>query len=100
MQDEDIIKEFGLENFSKEEQANLIKQVGETLKIRVGMKLADVMSDDQLEQFQTVMDSGNEEEANKWLAANVPNYVQLVADEMKAIKSEIKQTLDAVNEPS
>jgi len=97
MQDEDIIKEFGLENFSSEEQAEFIKDIGENLKLRVGMKFAEIMSDDQLEQFQAVMDSDDDEAATKWLVANVPNYAQLVADEMQAIKSEIQHTVDEVN---
>lgn len=98
MRDEDLIKEFGLESFSKEDQDKMIQQIGENLKLRVGMKFAEIMSDEQLEQFQDVMDKDNETEATKWLATNIPNYPQLVANEIQAIKDEVHSTIKHVDE--
>jgi hypothetical protein len=56
------------------------------------MKLAENMSDAQLDEFEKLMDSGNEAGALTWLETNVPNYKEVVASELEVLKAEIKQT--------
>jgi len=60
------------------------------------MKLAENMSDAQLNEFEQLMDNGNEAGALTWLETNVPNYKDVVASELEALKAEIKATAPAI----
>jgi hypothetical protein len=55
------------------------------------MKLAEQMTDAQLDEFEGFIDRNDEAGALKWLETNFPDYKQVVADELEKLKSEIKQ---------
>ncbi|MCA9344431.1 hypothetical protein KC946_01210 [Candidatus Saccharibacteria bacterium] len=54
------------------------------------MKLAQQMSNDQLNEFEKLIDQNNEAGALKWLETNFPDYKQVVASELESLKTEIK----------
>jgi succinate dehydrogenase flavin-adding protein (antitoxin of CptAB toxin-antitoxin module) len=54
------------------------------------MKLAEKMTDSQLDEFEKYIDSNDEAGALKWLETNFPNYKDVVAEELEKLKSEIK----------
>ena len=63
----------------------------ETLEMRVGMRLASNMSEEQLTEFETLMNNQDDSGALKWLETNFPNYKQVVTEELDKLKEEIKQ---------
>jgi hypothetical protein len=69
----------------------MLAHIYETLEMRVGMKLAEQMSDEQLDEFEQFIDRNDEAGALKWLETNFPNYKQVVADELEKLKAEIRQ---------
>lgn len=98
--DNNLLVELGLGSLPPQEKNMMLRHIYETLEIRVGMKLAQQMSNDQLDEFEQLMpkQSDTEEEraqkeasALKWLESNFPNYKQVVADELEKLKSEVKQ---------
>ena len=50
--DDDMLKTIGLDHLPKEERDALLQQIYETLELRVGMRLAEKMSEDQLDEFE------------------------------------------------
>lgn len=68
----------------------MLAHIYETLEMRVGMKLAEQMTDAQLDEFEGFIDRNDEAGALKWLETNFPNYKQVVADELEKLKTEIK----------
>ena len=50
--DDSLLEELGLLSLPKEERDKLLRQIYETLEMRVGMKLAERMSDSQLDEFE------------------------------------------------
>lgn len=62
----------------------------ETLEMRVGMKLAQQMTNEQLDEFEAFINRGDEPGALKWLETNFPNYKQVVADELENLRQEVK----------
>lgn len=89
--DNNLLKELGLGDLPEEERKKLLAQIYETLEMRVGVKLAEQMTDQQLDEFEGFIDKNDEAGALKWLETNFPNYKQVVADELEELKKEIKK---------
>jgi hypothetical protein len=54
------------------------------------MKLAEQMTNEQLDEFEGFIDRNDEAGALKWLETNFPDYKQVVSSELDNLKSEIK----------
>lgn len=89
--DDDLLLELGLANLPPEEKKKLLAHIYETLEMRVGMKLAEQMSDAQLSEFEQFIESKDEAGALRWLETNFPNYKDVVAAEFETLKKEIGQ---------
>ncbi|HUC95442.1 MAG TPA: DUF5663 domain-containing protein [Candidatus Saccharimonadia bacterium] len=90
--DENFLKDVGLASLPPEEKNKMLKDIYESLEMRVGIKLASQMSDGQLDEFEEYINKKDEAGALKWLETNFPNYKQTVSDELDKLKSEIKQS--------
>ena len=89
--DDTLLEEIGLIALPKQDRDQLLRQIYETLEMRVGMRLAERMTDQQLDEFERFIDTNDEAGALKWLESNFPDYKQVVADELEKLKGEIKQ---------
>ena len=98
--DNNLLEELGLGNLPTEQKNSMLQHIYETLEMRVGMKLADQMSNEQLDEFEGFIDKNDEAGALKWLETNFPDYKKVVADELEALKAEIKKTSDKILEAS
>ncbi|HSW66675.1 MAG TPA: DUF5663 domain-containing protein [Bacillota bacterium] len=87
--DDDLLRELGLASLPPEEKKKLLAHIYETLEMRVGMKLAEQMSDAQLTEFEQFIDRNDEAGALRWLETNFPNYKDVVAAEFENLKAEI-----------
>lgn len=88
--DDNLLKELGLGELPAEEKNKMLGHIYETLEMRVGMKLAAKMSDQQLNEFEAFIDTNDEAGALKWLETNFPDYKKVVAEELEKLKGEIK----------
>lgn len=73
------------------EKNKMLAHIYETLEMKVGMRLAEKMSNEQLDEFESFINQNDEAGALKWLETNFPNYKQVVAEELEKLKAEIKQ---------
>lgn len=89
--DDSLLQELGLDQLPLEEKDLLISQIYEQLELRVGTKLADAMSDEQLREFEQFVDGEDEEGALSWLSENFPDYPKVVQAELEQLKSELKE---------
>ncbi|MGH7156861.1 MAG: DUF5663 domain-containing protein [Candidatus Saccharimonadales bacterium] len=94
--DDNLLRELGLGDLPAAEKNKMLAHIYETLELRVGMKLAEQMSDAQLDEFEGFIDRNDEPGALKWLETNFPDYKQVVADELEKLKTEIKQQAPAI----
>lgn len=88
--DENLLVELGLGGLPPQDKQPFLKHIYETLEMRVGMKLAEQMTEAQLDEFESFIDTNDEAGALKWLESNFPNYKQVVVDELEKLKTEIK----------
>lgn len=95
--DDNLLQELGLGTLAPADKQRMLQHIYETLEMRVGMKLAEQMTNEQLDEFEGFIDSNDEAGALRWLETNFPNYKDVVAQELEALKSEIKgQAADIV----
>jgi hypothetical protein len=88
--DDDLLKELGLGGLPADEKNKMLQHIYETLEMRVGVTLAEQMSNEQLDEFEEFIDRNDEAGALNWLETNFPNYKQVVAAELEKLKAEIK----------
>jgi hypothetical protein len=87
--DNNFLTELGLGTLPAVEKNKMLAHIYETLEMRVGMKLAEQMSNEQLDEFESYINRQDEAGALKWLESNFPNYKQVVAQELEKLKGEI-----------
>lgn len=88
--DNDFLVSLGLGNLPVDEKNRLLQMIYERLEMNVGMRLAEKMSDQQLDEFEGFIDRNDEAGALKWLEANFPNYKDVVAEELEKLKREVQ----------
>jgi hypothetical protein len=71
--DDNLLQELGLGSLPPTEKNKMLAHIYETLELRVGMRLASQMTDAQLDEFESFIDTNNESGALNWLETNFPN---------------------------
>lgn len=94
--DNNLLQELGLEELPADEKNKMLKHIYDTLEMRVGMKLAEKMTDAQLDEFEEFIKRNDEAGALKWLETNFPNYKDVVATELGLLKGEIKSSAQQI----
>ncbi len=89
--DNTLLDELGLGVLPEAEKQSMLKHIYETLEMRVGMRLADQMTNEQLDEFEKFVDANDDAGAFRWLETNFPNYKEVVNDEFEKLKVEVKQ---------
>jgi hypothetical protein len=90
--DNSLLVEVGLGSLPDVEKNSFLKHIYETLEMRVGVRLADQMSNQQLDEFERYFDAKDDAGAFQWLETNFPNYKDIVQQEFDKLKAEITQT--------
>lgn len=88
--DNTLLEELGLAALPAEEKKRFLAHTYETLEMRVGTKLAENMTDEQLSEFEQFVDQKDDQGAFHWLETNFPNYKDVVNQEFEKLKAEIK----------
>jgi hypothetical protein len=89
--DDALLDQLGLGALPDDEKKSLQKHIYETLEMNVGMRLADQMTNEQLDEFEAYFNARDDAGAFRWLETNFPNYKDIVAEEFEKLKSEVAQ---------
>jgi succinate dehydrogenase flavin-adding protein (antitoxin of CptAB toxin-antitoxin module) len=89
---EQLIEELGLQDATPEIQNQMVDIFYSTLNMRTAMILSDKLSDEQLEQFNSLTES-NDDAAAEWVEQNIPEHKEIIETEMKAIIDETKTSV-------
>ena len=90
--DNSLLEEIGLGALPEAEKNSFLKHIYETLEMRVGIRLADQMTNEQLDEFERYFEAKDDAGAFKWLETNFPNYKDIVQQEFDKLKAEVAQT--------
>ncbi len=89
--DNNFLTSLGLGSLPVDEKNKLLQHIYERLEMNVGMRLAEKMTDAQLDEFEGFIDRNDESGALRWLETNFPNYKDVVAEELEKLKTEVQQ---------
>lgn len=90
--DNNLLVELGLSGLPDAEKNSFLKHIYETLEMRVGIRLADQMTNQQLDEFEQYFEAKDDAGAFKWLETNFPNYKDIVQEEFDKLKAEVAQS--------
>lgn len=93
--DDDLLGDLGLAALPADEKPAFLKYVYDTLETRVGMAVARQLSDDQLDEFESIH-AEDEAGALRFLEASVPAYEEVVQEQFALLKQEIKERAEEI----
>lgn len=88
-----------LPNLAEGELLDLANRASDELERRVGEVLSAGLTDAQLEEFEALIDSGDDAAAARWLHANRPGYQHVAAEELGNIIDEVVSAVSGTNRP-
>lgn len=71
--DDKFLADIGLNELPEEQKKAFLQHIYDELELRVGTKLSDGMSDEQLEEFEAIIDR-KDDVIRTWLESHVPDY--------------------------
>lgn len=91
---EDLVAAAIGAGLSPGEAESLVVIAGQEWESRVGVRLADGLTHEQLEEFADLVEApGNHAGAVRWLEINVPDYSLVVREEMAAVLARTRRIL-------
>ena len=87
--DNNLLQDIGLGSLPETEKNSLLKHIYDTLEMRVGVRLADQMTNEQLDEFERYFEAKDDAGAFAWLESNFPNYKDIVQEEFEKLKIEV-----------
>ncbi len=96
-----IVKELGLEALSPADQDSAIERIGAVVFQKVLMRAFEQLSDaDRLELEKAVSDPSKPEVLFTFLQAKVPNFDQLIKEELANFKADAAEVMGQIQNPS
>ncbi|MDD3035826.1 MAG: DUF5663 domain-containing protein [Candidatus Saccharimonadaceae bacterium] len=71
--DEKFLNDLGLDSMPEEQKKPFLQHIYDELELRVGTKLSEGMTNEQLDEFESIIDR-KEGAVEAWIQKNVPNY--------------------------
>jgi hypothetical protein len=87
--DNALLDTIGLSSLPADEKKAILQHMYETLEIRVGARLAEKMTDQQLDEFEKYFEAKDDQGAFNFLQTNFPNYKDIVHEEFNKLKDEV-----------
>lgn len=90
----DLLWDIGFRSLTQAQVNDALDEMYETLELRVGMRFAERMDDNQLASFERIIDGRNEQRALDWLQKNFPHYQDVVRDEFEHLVRTLRRAAD------
>lgn len=89
--DDKFLQEIGLDSLPADQRQAFLAHIYSELELRVGVRLSEGLSDEQLNEFESFVDR-KEDQVRTWIAANTPDYLNDPA--YQQVKASAPQTSD------
>lgn len=96
--DDQFLQDVGLGDLPDDQKQAFLQHIYSELELRVGTKLSEGLSDDQMAEFEAFIDRDSET-VEQWFSAHLPNYAeQQDYQQLKASAPESASALDVLCE--
>jgi len=92
--DDQFLADLGLENLPEDQKEAFLQHIYNELELRVGTQLSEGLTDEQLAEFEAIIDR-KDEVITPWLQQNAPDYKQQEA--FVRLQQALKVPADDVN---
>lgn len=95
---QNIIQDLGLDKLSAEEQAKALMEVGKIIFQRVILRVMDELSEEDKNEFDKLLDEKMNDETAilNFLQSKLPNFNEIVNEEVAGFKKESSELMQAV----
>lgn len=90
------LKSFGI-NVDDATAASLLQHINTTVEERIGAEITESLTDEQLKELIELQENGNEDQIGQWIAQRVPNYAEIVQDNIDIVVGEVAEGTDGIN---
>jgi Protein of unknown function (DUF5663) len=101
--DDQFFQTIGLGSASDEDRAEMISKLAELVQGRVALKLTEVLTEEQLEHFDKLLEGDDDDAALAYVQQVYPQYPQLLQSEVDAVKKEftgdVQQVMGELKQP-
>lgn len=77
---------------------SLISHLNDTVEERIGAEITESLSDTELEELVTLQEAASEQEIGAWVAKHVPDFQQIVQDNIDIVIGELADSADGIND--
>lgn len=84
-------------NLEGQDVDSLLVHLNDTLEERVGSEITESLDDAQLKTLVEMQEKATDEEIGEWLKQNVPEFEQIVQDEIDIVLGELAENTDGIN---
>jgi hypothetical protein len=85
----ELVQQLGIDKLPEDEQKAVLAQVFASLQMRVGQRLAEVLTPEQQKQIEQVANEKGDEAAFDELERLYPDYKKLYQEELDTIKNDV-----------
>jgi hypothetical protein len=92
----EYLAELGLGGLSDDDQTSLLAAIYVELERRVGTQIASTLTTAQLDEFDALMATGDEQACVTFLSEHVPGYQETVRKEHARLTDELKRRVPQI----
>ncbi|NLA43026.1 hypothetical protein GX865_02625 [Candidatus Saccharibacteria bacterium] len=93
----DMLETFGVK-IDETKVASLLEHINSTVEERIGAEITESLSDDQLKELLELQDNSTDEEVGEWISKQVPNYAEIVDDNIAITIGEVVESVEGINQ--
>ena len=93
--DNSFLEELGLGAIPEDEKLKMLADIYESLQEKIGARTETELDEAQQDELDQLIDN-NPSEVSSWLENNLPNYQQIVSEEIDNLKAEIRPQVPGI----
>ena len=84
-------------NLPEDQMQALIQHIEDTINSQIGEEIVESLDDDQLKELVQMQDNdASAEEIDEWIRARVPEYDEIIEDNVAIVLGELANNSDAI----
>ncbi|NQV00877.1 MAG: hypothetical protein HQ537_02035 [Parcubacteria group bacterium] len=91
-----IISLLGLESLPEEKKIQLLEKLTDLVFKRTIIKVMELLSEADQEELGKLIDAGDSEKTNAFIAEKVPNFEEIMNKEIISVKEEMAEEVEKI----